>query len=183
MLETEKVEPDARIFQTHMHEHMCALTGRDNVSGIEIASLIRLLSNQYEMHSAGRFGEYDLSGPRLGVLMRLLWEENSGNCAGVTPTGLSHNQHVSRNTVSALLRGLEDQGLIERKLDEDDHRVFRIALTQTGRHIAQEMAPRNVDHLNSLVGAMSTLDQVQLIDLLSKLYQSLLEHQPVDAIE
>ena len=115
--------------------------------------------------------------------MRLLWEENSGNYSGLTPTDLSHNQHVSRNTVSALLRGLEDQGLIERKLDEDDHRVFRIALTQTGRRIAQEMAPRNVDHLNSLVGAMSTLDQIQLIDLLSKLYQSLLERQPVDAIE
>jgi DNA-binding MarR family transcriptional regulator len=117
------------------------------------------------------------------VLMRLLWEEHSGNCAGLTPTGLSHNQHVSRNTVSALLRGLEDQGLIVRKLDPDDRRVFRIALTETGRRIAQDMAPRNVDHLNSLISQLSQSDQSHLIILLSKLYQSLLDLQPVETRE
>lgn len=53
--------------------------------------------------------------PRWGLLMRLYIEEVSGNMSGLSPSQLSHYQHVSKNTVSALLRGLEEQGLIARQ--------------------------------------------------------------------
>ncbi len=114
--------------------------------------------------------ECDLSGPRLGLLMRLEWEERRGNRSGVRPTELSLNQRVSRNTISALLNGLEARGLIERRLDPEDRRAFRIRLTDRGRQVVAEHAPRLIDHHNRLVSTLTPTEQNQLIDLLARLY-------------
>ena len=62
-------------------------------------------------------------------------EEQRGKSLGLPPSYLSRCQDVTKNTISVLLRGLEDQGWIERTLDPDDRRVFRIRLTPAGREL------------------------------------------------
>jgi DNA-binding MarR family transcriptional regulator len=176
----EPVSPEQLPFQ--LNDHLSALTGRASVAGAQIARLVRLVANQYETHSACRSAEIDLSGPRLDVLMRLLWRQRCGETAGLTPTELSLDQRISRNTVSALLRGLEDQGLIERRLDPADRRVFRIVLSQAGLDLVNEHAPRSIDHLNTLVSDFSPAECSRLIELLGKLYLGLSSQQPVDSV-
>ena len=59
----------------------------------------------------------------------------------MSPTHLSRCQSVSKNTISSLIGGLEEQGLVERELDRDDKRVFRIHLTDAGRQAVRRPRP------------------------------------------
>ncbi len=156
-----------------MHDHVARLAGNESAAGFQIAGLIRILANQYDNIFSRQDGEDELSGPRMGVLVRLLDEEQRGNPEGITPTVLSHNQYVSRNTISALLRGLEDQGMIERRLDPLDRRLFRIRLTDTGRATVKALGPQRITAVNQIVCGLTFEEQAQLIALLSKLFSSL----------
>ncbi len=156
-----------------MHDHVARLAGDESAAGFQIAGLIRILANQYDNIISRQDGEDDLSGPRMGVLVRLFDEEQRGNLEGITPTVLSHNQYVSRNTISALLRGLEDQGLIERRLDPVDRRLFRIRLTETGRAAVKTLGPQRVAAANQIVSGLSPEEQEELIGLLTKLFGSI----------
>ena len=89
-----------------------------------ISHLLSLLSGQYHKET--------LSVARMQLLVRLLVERNLGNTEGISPSGLSKFLRVSRNTVSALLNGLEEQGLIERELHPTDRRQFLIRITAAG---------------------------------------------------
>lgn len=158
--------------RSHMRRHVQELTGETETSGLELGSLIRWLANLYENAEVPAACTTDLSGPRWGLMLRLLAEEKRGSCDGLTPTHLSHFQNVSKNTISALLRGLEEQGLIQRTLDPKDRRLFRIQLTEHGRQTVQTEAPLRIRHLNELASGLSPAEQDQLIGLLSRLYQS-----------
>jgi DNA-binding MarR family transcriptional regulator len=141
---------------------------------MEIAHLIRMIGNQYETMGDQEAcpGGGGLSAPRWALLMRLAAEEERGNHE-TTPTELSRSQNVTKNTISALLRGLEDQGFISRELDADDRRIFRIQLTPAGRELLRSTAPQRISQLNQFASHLSSGEQTQLIDLLGKLYCSL----------
>ncbi len=177
--ESDKVQT----LQAHMRSHIQAVSGMSDTSGIEIASLVRMIGNLYEAIGTQKHGESELSGPRWGLLLRLMVEEKRGNCEGITPTSLSHFQNVSKNTISALLRGLEEQGLIERALDPEDHRIFRILLTQAGRDLIETTGPKRLKHMNQLASCMSEAEREELVVLLGKLYRSVLAQSNISESE
>lgn len=151
--------------------------GEVDTSGVELANLIRIVANQYELLANLDTGsEESLSAPRWGLLVRLMGEEQLGKTNGVTPTYLSRCQRVSKNTISALLRGLEEQGLIERRLDENDRRHFRICLSESGRTLVRATAPQQFNRLNAFAGQLSLAERQELKNLLVKLHLSLLTH-------
>jgi DNA-binding MarR family transcriptional regulator len=117
----------------------------------------------------------DLSGPRWRIMLHLLGQEHGGNTAGPTPTDLSNTQRVSKNTISALLRGLEEQGLIQRTLDPADYRVFRIQLTQAGREMIYATGPKRLKRLNQMASGLTREERTQLMALLEKLHRSMLD--------
>lgn len=157
----------------HLRDHMRALFGIADTSGIELFSLIHVLANQSEALECQQCGAEEPSGPRWRLLARLFAEEHLGNGEGLTPTSLSRFQRVSKNTISALLRGLEDQGLIQRTLDPQDYRLFRIQLTQSGRDLIRTTAPQRLENLNKMAAALDPVERQQLVDLLEKLHHSL----------
>lgn len=169
-----------RAIRSHIQAEACNLSGLEDASGVELASLVRMVANLYETVIAQGEGQVDLSGPRWGLMMRLLGEERHGVQGGVTPTYLSRCQNVSKNTISSLLRGLEEQGLVQRTLDAQDHRIFRIHLTDAGRNLVLSTAPQRVRFLNNLGADLSTAERQELAELLSKLYDSIMENSGVD---
>jgi DNA-binding MarR family transcriptional regulator len=171
-------EEKSQHLRSHMRRHVQELTGEAETSGLELASIIRWLANLYENAEVPAVCTADLSGPRWGLMLRLLAEEKSGACDGLTPTHLSRFQNVSKNTISSLLRGLEEQGLIQRTLDPKDRRLFRIQLTEYGRRTVEEEAPPRIRHLNELASGLSPLEKEQLIDLLYQLYRSVAAASP-----
>lgn len=152
------------------------LIGMDDTSGIEILATIRALTRLCEFVEGQRSGGLELSGPRWGLLLALMAHEQNGRMQGLTPSALSRHQGVTRNTISSLLRGLEEQGYIERALDAEDHRVFRIRLTAAGRKVVQSLAPERVAFMNQLAAGLSSEEKEQLIELLQKLRESIVAH-------
>lgn len=175
-MQTAESLPVDRIehMRAHLREGMQAMGGQNQVSGLEIAMLIRILANQYEALDDPQEPGDSLSGPRWGLLLRLVSEEARGNL-DTTPTYLSRCQNVSKNTISSLLRGLEEQGLISRQLDTDDRRIFRISLTPAGRSLIHNTAPRRINWLNQLAGQLSADEKTTLVNLLTRLYRSIIE--------
>ncbi len=163
-------------WREHIQEHVRVLTGVEDTSGLELVAMIRGLANLYEMAEVPPEAGLDLSGPRWLLLLRLMAEEHEGNRDGLTPTGLSHFQNVSKNTISSLLRGLEDQGLIQRAIDPDDKRLFRIQLSERGRSLMAVAAPQRIRYLNCLVSGLTGDEKEQLFTLLGKLYHSVTQN-------
>lgn len=174
---------DIQRFLVTIKSHMAELTGEAEVSGFQIAALIRLVANQYEHFLEHSTREDDLSGPRMGILVRLMEARRHG-AGSLTPTELSRYQKVSRNTISALLRGLEDQKLIQRELNPDDRRLFHIRITESGIRAVRAIAPQRLALSNEMISGLNEAEQAQLIALLSKLYTSLqsrCQHASADA--
>jgi DNA-binding MarR family transcriptional regulator len=158
--------------RSYIHSEMKDLMGLDDTGGIEVLSLIRMLMSLFEMAESQDQCKVELSGPRWGLLLRLMAEEKLGNQGGITPTSLSRFQGVSKNAISSLLRGLEEQGYIQRTLDPVDYRIFHIQLTPAGRELVTSTAPKRLAYLNQLVSGLSEEEREQMITLLMKLYRS-----------
>ncbi|MGI6207488.1 MAG: MarR family winged helix-turn-helix transcriptional regulator [Anaerolineae bacterium] len=152
------------------------LSGGADTAGMELARRVRRAANLYETIAAQDLREADVSGPRFGILIRLYAHEKRNNGSGMSPTELSQCQRVSKNTISSMLRGLEEQGLIERSLDPTDRRVFRIRLSEAGRELVRTESPRHFERLNALASELTPSEQAQLASLLDKLIHSLSAH-------
>lgn len=120
------------------------------------------LLRAFEIHAHGRFG---LSRGRLGVL---LWLERSAP-AGLRPAELAERLRVSRAATTALLDGLEAEGLVARRADPDDRRARRVVLTRAGRARAREIAPLHAARLAAVGRALDAGERAALLALLDKL--------------
>lgn len=151
----------------------------EDVSGFEIVRMIHFLSNFSNFAICGDGQKHAISGQRWEILARLLVEEKHGNTAGINPTMISRARNVSKNTISSLLRGLEEQGLILREMDPQDRRAFLIKLTDKGRRLALEITPIRLKHMNRLANGLTPGEKDQLIHLLAKLTKSIILQEKI----
>ncbi|MHB1384583.1 MAG: MarR family winged helix-turn-helix transcriptional regulator [Bellilinea sp.] len=158
-----------------IHEHLKKYFDIENSSGLELFVLLQRTAHMSRLLDTQLGDEIEISGPRWRLLLNLLVDEEMGNTTGLTPTAISLTQHVSKNTISVLLRGLETQGLIQRTLDSNDLRTFRIQLTQAGREYLRQNVPHRMENLNQLLSGLDPLEQEQLAKLLTKMQRSLAE--------
>ena len=151
------------------------LAADSDLTGVELLRRVCRAANLYDTIVNRRLRASDLSGPRWHLLMHLRSDEMRHGPGGVSPTYLSKCQGVRKNTISSLLRGLEEQGLIERALDPTDWRAFRIRLSSAGREMVRARAPQHFQELNELLAGLTADERSDLIGLLDKLYRSLVE--------
>lgn len=174
-----KTEEDRANFE-RMHRHfekfILDLSGTDNLRGFRLVNLIHHIANAYDAIFHLNNGDLDISGPRLAILMRLYIDDMSGIGEGITPTILSRFQNVGKNTISSLLNGLEEQGLLQRENDVTDRRIYRLQITDKGRALVKDLAPRQMEFLNMLTMDLTDEESDQLIALLSKLMHSMQTH-------
>jgi DNA-binding MarR family transcriptional regulator len=170
--------PEWDQIRKHIREQVLMLFGIEESSGMELFFLLQSVAHLSRMLDSKLGDDKELSGPRWRLLLRLLIEEHRGHSAGCTPTELSQSQFVGKNTISALLRGLEGQGLIQRTLDAADLRTFRIQLTQSGRDYLRGAAPARVENLNRLFSGLDREEQARFTALLERLRRSLLQYRP-----
>ncbi|MEA5078112.1 MAG: MarR family winged helix-turn-helix transcriptional regulator [Anaerolineaceae bacterium] len=157
-----------------IRQKIVEMSGVENVRGIQVSNIIRRVANLYEVIGNQVGNDETLSGPRLGILFRLYGGEVLHGESGVTPTMLSHMQNVTKNTISSLVKGLEEQGLIRREIDPVDRRIYRLYLTDAGRSYIIKTAPSHINFLNSLTEDLTSQEIDQLMELLGKLQNSLL---------
>ena len=99
--------------------------------------------------------------PQYLVLM-VLWENDPVNL-----NFLAHRLKLQSNTLTPLLKRMQETGLVNRRRSVEDERSILISLTKKGRGL-KEKAPRLVDQLkNSLV--LTVEEGINLHSLLHKL--------------
>jgi DNA-binding MarR family transcriptional regulator len=147
-----------------------------DLAGVELLRRVSRAASLYDTFLNRLLRASDLSGPRWHLLVRLSAEEMRHGPGGLSPTYLSKCQGVCKNTISSLLRGLEEQGLIQRDLDPTDWRAFRIRLSSAGREIVQASAAQHFRELNVLLTGLTAAERAELMGLLDKLHRSLVEH-------
>lgn len=76
---------------------------------------------------------------------------------------LAEADHCSQPTMTAQVKKLEEQGLLVRTPDEDDARASRIALTDAGRGVLQEVRQARTDVIAPVLAALSPQDREVLV--------------------
>lgn len=143
--------------------------------GAELMRLVRLTAHTFDGVMAASIRQGRLSPPRLRLLMCLFVHEAKGGTS-LSPTELSRHLSLSKNTISAHLRALEEAGLLQRDVDPDDLRQFQIRLAESGRNLIVESAPQHMEHMDHLVQELSRDEIEQLQGLLAKLLDSIYMH-------
>ncbi|MCL4833811.1 MAG: MarR family transcriptional regulator [Caldilineaceae bacterium] len=152
---------------------LLAEVGVTETHGLELLRLVKMCNGAYDTILGQQMREDSVSSPQWRLLARLLVADQSGD-KSLTPTELARSQRLSKNTVSAHLRSLEERGLIEREIDPDDLRAFRIQLSEAGRLLMRHSLPIHIGFLNDLTTDLTGGEIEQLETLLEKLHHSLL---------
>ncbi len=160
---------------------LLAESGVDHADGIEVLRLIKMCAGAYDRILGERMRDEEISLPQWRILIRLYLAERNSHAA-LTPTDLAHSQCLSKNTISAHLRALEELHLIERQLDPNDLRAFRIRLTAESRSLIRSSTPLQLEFLNELIAQLSSKECEMLQGLLTKLVESL-QRKREDSVE
>lgn len=104
--------------------------------------------------------QYDLTTAQFSVLEALYHVGDLKICELIDKT-LS-----TSGNMTVVIRNLEKEGLIERRINEDDRRGFLIGLTEAGRTLIQ---PVFEDHLLVLKEVFSGLEHDEKLELLNLL--------------
>ncbi len=143
-----------------------------NPRSARLVEQFRHVSHQMYRLGEASLNESGLSYAQYRTLMLLFFEEWRGNCGGMNPSKISERQGTGRNNISALVRGLEEDGLVERRLDEDDRRRFNIVLTDEGRQRVRQLAALHMKSMDALFAAFSDEEMETLRALLTRLNAS-----------
>ncbi|MCD6050090.1 MAG: MarR family transcriptional regulator [Verrucomicrobia bacterium] len=100
--------------------------------------MLQLLRTAETLWNSSRilFSRWDLSPSQFNVL-NLLRDHTSG----LSQTELSEALLTHRSNVTGLVDRLEERGLLERHTVPGDRRAYRVALTDAGRKLLQEILP------------------------------------------
>ena len=82
-------------------------------------------------------------------------------------------QGVDKSTMTAQVARLEQQGLVERRRDEDDRRVVLVAVTRRGRRVQERVRSAAKGVVEGLVDQWSPEERADLVRLLGKLLRQL----------
>ena len=137
----------------------------------DIRVWLRLLSCStiIEKRLRRRFAEqYETTLPRFDVLAAL---ERAPE--GISMGELSRALLVSNGNVTALVRQLEGQGLIESRAAPGDRRSSIVAMTEKGRTHFTELAAAHHRWIKAMFEGMTRAQQLELYGLLAILKESL----------
>ncbi|MHB8627158.1 MAG: MarR family winged helix-turn-helix transcriptional regulator [Aggregatilineales bacterium] len=116
---------------------------------------------------------YNLTSAKFRMLTWLLACEKAGFSDGLLPSQLSHFQGISPNTVSALMDGLQEQGLIQRIRHPTDHRKRIITITDAGRDRLGHIGVAYKHFAEATIAGLSPDERQTLAGLLDKLADSI----------
>jgi DNA-binding MarR family transcriptional regulator len=121
-----------------------------------ISSFLHLLRVATDLSIAldSCLSKHGLLQSRWWVLILLMREDNKTS----TPSTLADKAGVSRATMTGLIDGLEQNGLVERVFDQDDRRSVFIRLTASGQAKLDAVMP---DYYQRLRDCMRGLDETR----------------------
>jgi DNA-binding MarR family transcriptional regulator len=116
---------------------------------------------------------WTLTLPQFDVLAELA----RADAGGFTFVELSRLLLVTSGNLTGIVDRLEEQRLVERRPDAHDGRVIRVALTERGRRVTDQMLPAHAADIEEMLSFMPRNSLAALSDLLGRLRDGLRERQ------
>lgn len=96
---------------------------------------------------------------------------------GAVQKDIAAGCHIEPASLTAILNGMETKGLFERRLCPDNHRFYNVYLTETGRLYVGRLE-NEFDTIESYaLQNFSEADKEQLIEYLSRIYNTMLNYK------
>jgi MarR family transcriptional regulator, organic hydroperoxide resistance regulator len=124
--------------------------------------LLATLARRHRGHLTARLTELDLHAGSELMLVEL-WRED-----GVTQAELAARLGVRPPSVTKVLRGLVRRGLVERRSDPDDARVWRVHLTSAGSRMRQPVEHAWHEAERETLARLSQADARRLREVLAR---------------
>ena len=136
-------------------------------SCVRVAEAFRRFGPLFKRWLHSRLGDCGVSDARLQLIRSL-------SCGGPQiMSGLSDALSVTPRNVTALVDGLEGEGLVRRKPHPTDRRKTLIELTTAGAALAEQAVGKQQEAIAELFLDLSDRDRKELIRLLDRLHAAL----------
>lgn len=90
---------------------------------------------------------------------------------GLKISEISEIMRVKAPTITPVIQGLEEQGLVERRMDQTDRRVMRITITEAGREAVRDVHRELMSNMKEMIEYLGEEDSIQLAKLLTRVYE------------
>ncbi len=111
------------------------------------------------------FARNGTSQGRYTVLSLLNREPGAALC----PVDLAKRAGVTKATMTGLLKGLEEEGMIKRFRPKEDGRMYLIRLSPKGQKYVDTVMPDLLKRITNLMDSLNTREQKALLDIMLKL--------------
>lgn len=109
----------------------------------------------------------------LRVLLHIHRASEMNGGVGLTVSEISSKLEVTSPTVTQLIKGLESEGLVKRKNDQEDRRVVRVQLSDKGAQLANRAMEKFISDFQGLYDYLGEEESEQLVNLLGKVHKYL----------
>lgn len=137
-------------------------------SAVDVFFNIKRVAKDFECASQDFLEPFGLSEGKFYVLCDLFSEELLGH-DDPSPSEIAEHLGVTRATITGLLDGLERDGYLERRDDNQDRRALTIKLTDKTRELLDRFIPEQVKRMSEVLSVLSESEKQTLIALLSKI--------------
>lgn len=138
---------------------------------VRLMEQLRQVSHDIYQISEQSLAQAGLSFAQYRILMHLYFSREVHGRDALNPSEISDRQGTSRNTISALIRTLEESGYVARHLDQDDRRKFNIRITAEGEAIVRDNVLRHLKTIENCFGVLNSAEQETLLTLLTRASQ------------
>lgn len=100
---------------------------REELLDMPLGSLITAISRAHTVFLFHEIEKFGITGGQFQFLMGLARED------GITQEELANSFHMNESTIARALRKLEDAGMVQREVDENNRRRKIITVTEKGK--------------------------------------------------
>lgn len=141
-----------------------------DVSPMAIIGRISRLAVVLQTRLDAVFAEHHLQSWEFDVMATLV---RSGTPHELTPGALDRSMMITSGTTTHRIAKLEQRGFVTRRRDDDDGRVVRVRLTETGREVFDAALVAHMDNERRILEPLAAADREKLLAGLRALSVSL----------
>jgi len=130
------------------------------------AFLLTQLGTYAAQEFATRVAELDLTPPQAGLLRAIALEP------GRSQQALARHLGTPATRLVALVDGLEQRGLVERRRNLDDRRLYAVHLTDAGHAFMRKLGRVAREHDDALLAGLDADERTQLRTLLTRVAEA-----------
>ena len=134
----------------------------EEILDMPLGSLITTISRAHSIYLFHEIEKLGITGGQFQFLMGLAREDS------ITQEELANNFYMNESTIARALRKLEDAGMVQRKVDENNRRRKIITVTKKGRTAVNKIRKKD-EEWEERIKSLSAVEKNELKEMLRTL--------------